>query len=128
MDPEHALKYEVKPLSLEEHLSRFPNELLDNQCADTHLIKLTDSFSEWQGDIAVGLELTLVEIRDIELAWPREPQTQRIKMFIRWKEKMGTQATYRYVHKKYTTVPPTCSADFQYNLFPFFSICMIFQY
>ena len=87
----------VMPLSLEEQLSRFPDELLDNQCTDIHLVKLTDSFSEWQGDIAVGLGLTLVEIRDIETAWPREPQRQRMEMFRRWQEKRDKEATYRYV-------------------------------
>ena len=85
-----------KPPGLEEQLSRFQDELLDSQCADGHLHKLTDTFSEWQSHIATGLELTMVEINDIETAWPREPQRQRIEMFKKWKVKMDTQATYRY--------------------------------
>ena len=85
----------VKPLSLEEQLSRFPDELLDYHCNDTHLMRLTYTFSEWQGAIAVGLGLTLVEIRDIETAWPREPVRQRMEMFRRWKKKMEKKATYR---------------------------------
>ena len=87
----------IKPLSLEEQLSRFPNELLDFHCNDTHLMRLTYSFSEWQGNIAAGLGLTLVEIRDIETAWPREPVRQRMEMFRQWRKKK--KATYRYVSK-----------------------------
>lgn len=81
---------------LEEQLSKFQDELLKSQCADDHLGMLTDTFSEWQSHIAVGLGLTMVEIHDIEMAWPREPQRQRMEMFRKWKEKMGKQATYRY--------------------------------
>ena len=82
-------------LSLEEQLSRFPSELLNSQCTDAQLAKLTDSFSDWQLHIATGLGLTMVEIKDIETAWPRDPARQRMEMFRKWKEKMKTQATYR---------------------------------
>ena len=86
---------ETRLLSLEEQLSRFPSELLNSQCSDAHLAKLTDSFSDWQLHIATGLGLTMVEIKDIETAWPRDPARQRMEMFKEWKEKMETQATYR---------------------------------
>ena len=86
---------ETKQLSLEEQLSRSPNELLNSQCSDAHLVKLTDSFSDWQLHIAPGLGLTMVEIKDIETAWPRDPPRQRMEMFRKWKEKMNMQATYR---------------------------------
>ena len=92
------LNHGIECLSLEEQLSRFPDELLDKQCTDLHLVKLTGSFSEWQGAIATGLGLTLVEIRDIETAWPREPVRQRVEMFRRWKNAMHKKATYRYIH------------------------------
>ena len=85
-----------RSLNLSEQLSRFPDELLDRQCADAHLNELTGCFSEWQLGIAPGLELTTVEIKDIETAWPREPQRQRLEMFRTWQEKMNAQATYRY--------------------------------
>ena len=84
-----------RPLSLQEQLSRFPDELLDSQCADSHLIELTGCFSEWQSGIAAGLGLTMVEINDIETAWPREPARQRMEMFRKWQEKMNKRATYR---------------------------------
>jgi hypothetical protein len=38
-----------------------------------------------------------VEVEDIERAWPRDPAMQRVKMFIRWKGKYSSQATYRSV-------------------------------
>ena len=82
--------------SLEEQLSKFEDELLNRQCADGHLDKLTETFSKWQSHIATGLGLTMVEIRDIETAWPREPQRQRMDMFRKWKTKVDEKATYRY--------------------------------
>ena len=95
------LNHGIECLSLEEQLSRFPDELLDKQCTDLHLVKLTGSFSEWQGAIATGLGLTLVDIHDIETAWPREPVRQRVEMFRRWKKVMNEKTTYRYVCKCY---------------------------
>ena len=56
-------------LSLEEQLSKFPAHLLDCPCADTHLVQLTGCFSEWQL-ISTGLELSTVEVQDIESNWP----------------------------------------------------------
>ena len=38
--------------------------------------------------------LQVVEMEDIERAWPREPARQRVEMFKRWK-KGASQATYR---------------------------------
>ena len=87
----------VKLHCLEEQLSRFPSELLNSQCIDAHLAKLVNCFSEWQIHIAPELGLTMVDILDIETAWPRDPARQRMEMFKRWQEKMATQATYRYV-------------------------------
>ena len=85
-----------QPPSLEEQLARFQDKLLNSQCADGHLDKLTDTFSEWQSHIGIGLGLTMVEINNIETAWPREPQRQRMEMFRKWKVKLDKQATYRY--------------------------------
>ncbi len=89
-----------KPPSLEEQLARFQDDLLNSQCADDHLNKLTDTFSEWQSHIATGLGLTMVEINDIETAWPRHPQIQRMEMFRKWKIKLDKEATYRYEKSK----------------------------
>ena len=46
----------ARPLSLEEQLSKFPAELLDSPCADAHLVKLTECFSEWQSHLSTSLE------------------------------------------------------------------------
>ena len=94
--------------TLEEQLAKFQDDLLNHQCADIHLGKLTNTFSEWQS-IGIGLELIMVEIKDIETAWPRDPQNQRIEMFRKWKVRFGKQATYRYeikgmMHALYTLI------------------------
>ena len=85
----------VSPPSLEEHLSKFPPQVLDSPCADDHLIKLTECFSEWQGQLATSLQLTAVEVEDIENDWPRDRARQRVQMFRRWRSKLSSQATYR---------------------------------
>ena len=87
----------IRGLSFEEQLSKFPTHLLDVVCADAHLVQLTECFSEWQTHLATSLQLTPVEVEDIERAWPRDPAMQRVKMFRRWKGKLLSQATYRSV-------------------------------
>jgi hypothetical protein len=87
----------IRVLSLEEQLSKFPAHLLDVDCADAHLVQLTECFSEWQTRLSASLKLTAVEVEDIEGAWPRDPAMQRVKMFRRWKGKYSSQATYRSV-------------------------------
>ena len=99
MNSKHKLDKPQLP-SFEEQLARFQGDLLNSQCTDDHLNKLTDAFSEWQSHIGVGFGLTMVEINDIETAWPREPQRQRIEMFRKWKVKLDRQATYRYEIKE----------------------------
>ena len=86
----------ARPLSLDEQLSKFPAELLDSPCVDAHLVKLTECFSEWQ-IISTSLELSKVEIRDIESNWPRNAARQRLQMFRKWQEKKRSQATLRWV-------------------------------
>ena len=87
----------IRGVSLEEQLSKFPAHLLDVACADAHLVQLTECFSEWQTHLATSLQLTPVEVEDIERAWPTDPARQRVKMFRRWKSKLSLQATYRSV-------------------------------
>ena len=92
----------IRGVSLEEQLSKFPAHLLDVVCADAHLVQLTECFSEWQTHLATSLQLTPLEVEDIERAWPRDPAMQRVKMFRRWKSKfvrskLSSQATYRLV-------------------------------
>ena len=86
----------ARPLSLDEQLSKFPAELLDSPCVDTHLVKLTECFSEWQTRLSTNLELTAVEVKVIEEKW-RDPARRRVEMFRRWWNKLASQATYRCV-------------------------------
>ena len=86
----------ARPLSLEEQLSKFPAELLDSLCVDAHLVKLTECFSDWQTGLSTSLELTAVEVKDIEEEW-QNPARRRVEMFRRWRNKLASQATYRCV-------------------------------
>ncbi len=52
--------------SLKEHLYKFPAHLLDVVCAEAHLVQLTECFSEWQAHLSTSLQLTAVEMDDIE--------------------------------------------------------------
>ena len=85
----------VRPRRLEDHLSEFPARLLDSPCDEDILIKLTMFFSEWQGQLSASLQLSAVEVEDIERAWPRDPSRQRVEMFRRWRRHLSSQATYR---------------------------------
>ena len=87
-------------LSLEEQLSKFPAQLLDVPCAESHLGKLvhcltTDSMVL----LATDLGLTDVEVEDAQEMWPRKPAVQRLEMFKKWQQKNQLQATYRCVSK-----------------------------
>ena len=87
----------ARPLSLEEQLSKFPAELLDRPCVESHLGKLVhDIDTETMVVMATDLELLPVEVDDIQTAWPRKPAIQRLEMFKKWQEKKKSQATYRY--------------------------------
>ena len=84
-------------VSLEEQLSKFPAQLLDVACADAHLVQLTECFSEWQTHLSTSLQLTAVEVEDIESNWPRNAARQRLEMFRKWQRKNKERATYRWV-------------------------------
>ena len=81
--------------SLEEQLSKFPAQLLDSPCADAHLVKLSQSVTEWQ-DLAPYMRLTLAEERGILSASHQvTPARQCSEMFRIWRERLGENATYR---------------------------------
>ena len=89
----------VSGVSLEEQLSKFPAQLLDVACADAHLVQLTECFSEWQTRLSTSLQLTAVEVEDIESNWPRNAARQRLEMFRKWQRKDKERATYRSVKR-----------------------------
>ena len=84
----------ARPLSLEEQLSRFLTELLDSPCADAHLVKLTEYFSEWQiistGWICQRWRFKTLRALAIGL---KNAARQRLEMFTKWREKKKSQAT-----------------------------------
>ena len=88
----------IKALSLDQELSKFPGQLLNHQCFESHLAKLVHCIdTETMELMAPNLELTPVEVDDIQTAWPRKPIKQRLEMFKTWVEKNKSQATYRYM-------------------------------
>ena len=82
--------------SLEEQLSKFPAELLDRQCFESHLGKLVHHITtDAMVMMATDLGLSDVEVEDSLSAWPRNPAKQRLDMFKKWQEKKSSEATYR---------------------------------
>ena len=88
----------VPGLSLEEQLSKFPAELLDSPCVESHLGKLVHHITtDTLVMMATDLGLSDVEVEDIHEIWPRNPAKRRLEMFKKWQEKNQSQATYRWV-------------------------------
>ena len=82
--------------SLEEQLSKFPAELLDQQCFESHLGKLVHHITtDAMVMMATDLGLSDVEVEDSLSACPRNPAKQRLQMFKQWQEKKSSKATYR---------------------------------
>jgi hypothetical protein len=92
----------VVGLSLEKQLSKFPAYLLDRPCTESHLGKLVHMIdTESMVMLATDLELSAVEVHDLQTAWPRNPAIQRLEMFKKWRQKNQSKATYRYVVNKF---------------------------
>ena len=83
---------------LEEQLSKFPAQLLDRPCAESHLGKLVHCLTtETMLLLVPDLGLSDVEVEDIREICPRSPPKLRLEMFKRWQQKNQSQATYRWV-------------------------------
>ena len=83
-------------LSLEEQLSKFPSELLDRPCIESHLGKVVhDIDSETIVFLATDLALSAVEVEDIQTSWPGKPAAQRLELLKKWKEEKNSQITYK---------------------------------
>ena len=90
----------VRWISLEKRLSKFPAHLLDRPCAESHLGKLVHMIdTESVVMLATDLELSAIEVDDIQTAWPRKPAVQRLEIFKKWQQKNQSKATYRWVHE-----------------------------
>ena len=90
------LNISARPIhSLEEQLSKFPSQLLDSPCADAHLVKLSQSVTEWR-DLSPYLRLSPAEERGIlSASHQNTPARQCSEMFRVWRNKFGANATYR---------------------------------
>ena len=65
--------------SLEDQLSKFPAELLDCQCFESHLGKLVHHITiDAMVMMATDLGLSDVEVEDYQFAWIRNPAKQRL--------------------------------------------------
>ena len=77
-------------------LSKFPSQLLDRQCVESHLGKLVHVIdSATMEMMASDLDLSQEEVDDIQSSWERKPVKQRLEMFKKCLEKNKSQATYR---------------------------------
>ena len=81
--------------SLEEQLSKFPANLLDSPCVHSHLVKLSQSVTEWQ-DLAPYMQLPLAEERGILTASPQVTAARQCtEMFRIWRERFRENANHR---------------------------------
>ena len=84
-------------VSLEEQLSRFPPELLDCTCTESHLDKLVHTIDKRSiVSLATNFELLPAEIDGIQSTWPKMSAVQRLETFKTWQQKNNSKATYRY--------------------------------
>jgi hypothetical protein len=85
-------------VSLEEQLSRFPTELLDCACAESHLGKLVHMVDVKSVVLlAAHIQLLPAEIDGIRSTWPKMSAIERLDIFKTW-HKNKTKPTYRYVY------------------------------
>lgn len=81
---------------LEEQLSKFPSELLDRLSIESHLgIIVHDFDTETITFLATDLELSAVEVHDIQSSWPEKPAAQRLELLKNLKEEKKSQITYK---------------------------------
>ena len=82
----------VATSSRQTHFSRFPFELLDRTCTESHIGKLVHCINlETMLVMTADLGLTDVEVDDIRDSWPGKPAIQRLEML------KQSRTTYRYV-------------------------------
>ena len=63
-------------------------------CSDVHLAKISQQISDWKG-MAPFLGLSETDEQDIITSAPNCAPWQRIAMLRKWRQKLGTAATYR---------------------------------
>ena len=79
--------------SLDDLLSDVPPKKLNQPCSDMHLCEIALSITGWQS-IAPLLELTEVDEEEILCKYPNKLLMQNIGMLRKWREGLGSRATY----------------------------------
>ena len=84
-------------LNLEEQLSRFPSELLDRLCIESHLGEIVHDLDTETivTLLANDLELSTVEVHDIESSWPEKSTAQQLELLKNLKAEKKSQITYK---------------------------------
>lgn len=68
-------------LTLEEHLSKFPLELLDRPCVESHLGKIIHEIDTGTiTRLATDLEFSAVKVDNIQSLWPEKSASQRLEL------------------------------------------------
>ena len=67
---------------------------LNQECSDQHFAKISSSIVNWH-EIAPFLGLTEAEEIIIRDSTPHSVPTQKMAMLRKWKQKLGTKATYK---------------------------------
>ena len=67
---------------------------LNQECSDQHLAKISRSIVDWH-EIAPFLELTEPDEIAIRDSTPHSVPAQKMAMLRKWKQKLGTKATYK---------------------------------
>ena len=75
-------------------LSSVPKETLQKPCSDEHIVEIASEALRWKC-IASHLQLSEIDVEDIETYSPKDAPSQRIKMLKTWKDKFGAKATYK---------------------------------
>ena len=66
---------------------------LNQECSDQHLAKISRSIVDWR-EIAPFLELAEADEIAIRDSTPHSVLTQKMAMLRKWKQKLGSEATY----------------------------------
>ena len=68
----------------------------DKQCSEQHLDRISTHIDNWQ---AISPFLLLSQVDEVEISFHRPVSEQRIAMLKKWKQKLGTRATYKKLYE-----------------------------
>lgn len=67
---------------------------LETACSDQALYECSKALVEWEG-LAILLGLTQAEIAELKFNYPQQYSEQKMQLFLKWKRKFGSGATFR---------------------------------